>query len=98
LPSATATATHTPLPVNVVRGDIPAIQIYQSPGGPAIGVLWTNQPLVELHQQQVYNNLVWVQVMDADGRVGWIPAIYLATFTPSPTATASRVPSLTPTP
>ncbi|HMN63345.1 MAG TPA: hypothetical protein PJ988_23455, partial [Anaerolinea sp.] len=98
LPSATPSATATPLPASVIQGRLPVMQLYQFPGGPAIGVLRPFQALVVLHQQQIYQGLVWVQVVDVEGRQGWIPEIYLATLTPSPTATASRTPTLMPSP
>ena len=97
LPTDTSTPTRTPQPVSAIQDRLPAMQIYQSPGGPAIGILRSSQPITLLQQQQIFDGLVWVLVIDADGRQGWIPEIYLATLTPSPTPTASRTPSPTPT-
>lgn len=61
--------------------------IYQSPGGPAIGSLRPRQVLKKLYREQVYQGLVWVEVMDADGRIGWIPALYASIILPTSTAT-----------
>jgi hypothetical protein len=40
----------------------------------------------------VYNGLVWWKVMDADGRIGWLPQISLAVVTYTPTKTATPTP------
>jgi len=53
--------------------------------------------LTVLQQQQIYQGLVWVQVIDTEGRQGWIPQIYLVTLTPSPTSTVPPTPVLSPT-
>jgi len=94
-PTATPTATPTPMPtptntptpalVQVVYAALPRMQLYQSPGGPVIGQVRTGQGLTLLYGRQAYNGLVWVEVMDSDGRVGWIPEIFLMIVT----ATAS---------
>ena len=36
---------------------------------------------------KVVNRLIWVEVLDSDGRIGWIPAIYLTIITPTSTKT-----------
>ena len=65
---------------------MPALQLYQSPGGPVIGQLLPGQSLTVLYGRREYNGLVWVEVMDSDGRIGWIPEVYLkqVTLTPTP--------------
>ncbi|MEA4909362.1 MAG: DUF389 domain-containing protein [Chloroflexi bacterium] len=113
LPTATATAspTATPAQAQIVVPALPAIQIYQSPGGPVIGALRSRQEVRVLYGETTYQGLVWVEIIDGDGRIGWIPEIYLhpvtltptrtlpATRTPSPTATAlTAQPSLSPSP
>ena len=42
------------------------------------------------------DGLVWVEVQDEEGRVGWIPQIYVLQITLTPTNTA--IPSETPVP
>jgi hypothetical protein len=63
------------------------MNIYQTPGGPVIGVLRPRQTLTKLYREQVYQGLVWVEIMDADGRIGWIPALYAKILLPTNTAT-----------
>ena len=85
-PTMTSTPTLTPTPAmaEVVRTVLPILQLYQSPRGPVIGQLLPGQSLTVLYDRQVYNGLVWLEVMDGDGRVGWIPEIYLKQVTPTP--------------
>ncbi len=89
-PSPTATATATPTPAGgiVTTPILPVLQLYQSPGGPVIGTLNPDDPLTLLYGRQVYGGLLWVEVRDQEGRVGWLPEIYvrlmLPTLTPMP--------------
>ena len=91
LPTATATATATPtLTPTAARAQmqvtgIPAMQLYQTPGGPVIGTIRSGQWLLILYRTQVFESLVWVEVQDEQGRVGWVPEIYIKQ--PTPTAT-----------
>jgi len=61
--------------------------LYQSPGGPEIGVIKQGQGLTLLYGKKDYEGLVWVEVMDAEGRIGWLPEIYLKVVTATPEAT-----------
>ncbi len=67
------------------------MRIYQYPGGPVIGLLAQNQLLTIMPQEVIYGNLVWVQVVDSDGREGWVPKIFIHILTPtaSPSATVT---------
>lgn len=103
--TSTATATHTPtttptatvIPpsptprtVFVIQTGIPPFNnLYQEPGGPIIGELELDQPLLDLNESQIYEGLVWIYVEDAEGRRGWIPERYLQYRTPTliPSAT-----------
>lgn len=84
--TATATATSTPALVQALNTSLPMLQLYQSPNGPVIGQLHARQTLTLLYGRQVVDGLVWVEVMDSEGRIGWIPELYvsLITTTPSP--------------
>ncbi len=88
-PLSTSTPTQTPTPqeVSVVSTLLPPMNIYQSPGGPSIGVLRPRQILKKLYHEQVYQGMVWMEVMDAEGRIGWIPALYVRILLPTSTAT-----------
>lgn len=91
-PTHTPTATHTPTPylAGVRAVFFPGLKLRQSPGGPEIATLQPGEMLTVLYGEAVLDGLVWVEVMDSAGRIGWVPQIYLFTPTPSP--------SLTPTP
>lgn len=89
LPTATATTTKTPTATSTavfaklkITG-IPPMQLYQSPGGPVIATLRSGQWLTILYKSQVYSGIVWVEVEDTDGRVGWVPDIYIQKETPT---------------
>jgi uncharacterized hydrophobic protein (TIGR00271 family) len=86
-PSPTAIPpTATPQPVIVISADIPNNgNLYQNPGGPIIGQLRDEQMLYDLHESMVFEGLVWTKVMDEDGRIGWLPQIYLLPTTPTST-------------
>jgi len=92
IPTATATltvtpsSTPTPALVKVFNTNIPPLRLYQTPGGPVIGQIRSGQILTLLYGRQEVGGLIWVEVMDDDGRVGWMPEAYLQliTATPSP--------------
>jgi hypothetical protein len=71
---------------------LPPLQLYQIPGGPVIGTIRLNQPLEIFDQRQVYKGLTWIYIADADGRLGWIPEVYLQVYTPTSTPTPSTTP------
>jgi uncharacterized hydrophobic protein (TIGR00271 family) len=91
LPTDTATplptATWTPTTYPGFAGQIyfPGLKLRQSPGGPVIATLREGDPLIVLYGQEIANGLIWIEVQDASGRIGWIPQIYV--LTPTPTAT-----------
>ncbi len=52
-----------------------------------IGTLEEGQPITVLYGRELFEAMVWVEVMDTEGRIGWIPEIYLVRETPTPTVT-----------
>lgn len=105
----TATATYTPSPTlvpptptatpqlaQIPRNASKTLDLVQQPGGPSIGKIRPGDFVTVLYDSKIFDGLVWWEVMDADGRIGWLPQIDLTvvTLTPTPTAT----PSATPTP
>lgn len=97
--TATPTATSTPYPAYLSGFALPpGSRLRQYPNGPVIGTLYEGDPLTVLYGQEIVNGLVWIEVMDKEGRVGWIPQIYVLTLVPSPTSTASMTPAATATP
>jgi uncharacterized hydrophobic protein (TIGR00271 family) len=83
--TVTPSTTPTPGLVQVVNTAIPQLRIYQSPGGPIIGQIRAGQVLTLLYGRQEFGGLIWVEVMDEEGRIGWIPEIYLIQIAPTPT-------------
>lgn len=86
-PSQTPTMTLTPAQAVIMGTALPQMLIYQSPGGPVIGTLRNGQMLTVLYRTEFLNGLMWVEVMDAEGRLGWVPEVYLRTVTPTRTNT-----------
>ncbi len=99
-PTLTPTPTFTPTPAlaQARNAYLPGLRLRQSPGGPVIATLRDGEQLEVLYGMQVIDGLVWVEVRDPEGRVGWIPALYLQTITPTPTHTPTPTATSTPTP
>ena len=93
--SATPTGTPTPMQAQAVNASLPSLRLLQSPGGPAIGpLLGRGARLTILYGYQIVNGIAWVEVQDEQGRVGWVPQVYLQVVTP----TITRTPTVTRTP
>lgn len=94
-PSATPTSTPAPAGARIQRVSAPSLDLLQFPGGPIIATLRNNQALTVLHETDTYGGYVWIKVRDEDGRIGWVPEIFIFLYTPTPTATATRTPTAT---
>ncbi len=95
--SPTATPTRTPVPptftatpalARIANTSGRILDLVQTPGGPSIGKLRSGDYITVLYGSEVLDGLVWLQVMDKDGRIGWIPQINLSVVTLTPTVTA----------
>lgn len=95
-PTATPTETATPYTGQAVNVDFPGLRLRQWPDGPVIATLRQGEPLTVLYGTEIVNGLVWIEVRDDEGRVGWIPLIYVQTPTPTASATPTRTPSPSP--
>ena len=96
-PTSTAippTPTATPQLAQIPPKAISTLELIQQPGGPSIGHIRPGDFVTVLYETQVYDGLVWWQVMDVDGRIGWLPQVDMLVVTYTPTAT----PTTTPTP
>lgn len=92
-PSATPippSATATPAAARVTNTNGRILDLVQSPGGPSIGRLREGDILTVLYASEVMDGLVWLQVVDKDGRIGWIPQIHLAVVTLTPSVTPTQ--------
>jgi len=96
VPTATFTLTHTPTPAlaKAWTTGFPILRLYQTPGGPEIARIRQGDRLTVLYGREIFESLVWVEVLDLDGRIGWIPETYIIIITSTPTPTLQ--PSLTP--
>jgi uncharacterized hydrophobic protein (TIGR00271 family) len=83
-PTATLTSTSTPALVQVLSSNLPRLQIYRYPGGPVLKQIRWKQTLTLLYGKQEFGGLIWVEVMESEGLVGWIPELYLNIVTPTP--------------
>jgi len=86
-PTATSTTVPpTPTPRTALVStslSSPTTNLYQEPGGPEIGQLRNNDVILDLNETRIYDGLVWVHVMDEDGRIGWFPQIFMLYPTPT---------------
>ena len=92
----TSTPTNTPTPyiAQVYNTLLPGLYLRQSPAGPEIGRISNLALLTVLYGYEIVDGIAWIEVMDEDGRIGWIPQVYLSTLTP----TFTNTPTLTVTP
>jgi hypothetical protein len=70
------------------------LRLRQYPEGPIIGTMRERDPLIVLYGIETVNGLVWLEVQDKEGRIGWVPQMFTAivTITPTPSITPSRTP------
>jgi uncharacterized hydrophobic protein (TIGR00271 family) len=81
------TPTATPQLAHIPRNSGRTLDLVQQPGGPSIGKIRPGDFVTVLYDSKIYDGLVWWEVMDADGRIGWLPQIDLAVVTLTSTAT-----------
>ncbi|MEA4812560.1 MAG: DUF389 domain-containing protein [Anaerolineaceae bacterium] len=73
----TETLTPTPAAAIVQKLEIPSLLLYQTPNGPVIGYLRIGESIKVLTGVEWVKEIKWVEVMDKDGRRGWVPVYYL---------------------
>jgi uncharacterized hydrophobic protein (TIGR00271 family) len=96
--TATPTQTSTPALAKAISTGMPGLRLRQSPGGPEIAIIRNYQPLTVLYGYEIVDGLVWIEVEDSEGRIGWIPQIYLLEITLTPTDTPTPTQTGIPTP
>jgi len=94
----TPTNTTTPFPAQVQNTQLPGLFLRQSPAGPEISRIRNLQELIVLYGHEIVAGIVWIEVMDEEGRIGWVPQVYLATITPTATGTPTQTATLTASP
>jgi len=103
----TPTRTSTPIPPTAtttpstarIRNTQPlgwAVDLRQTPDGPSITRLREGSYVTVLYGYELLDGLVWLEVMDGEGRIGWLPQIYLSVVTQTPTTTPSGTASPNP--
>jgi len=90
-PTPLPTETNTPTPYTGYTTGVlfPGLRLRQSPNGPIIATLLQNEQLLILYGIETAGGLVWIEVQDSSGRIGWIPQIYILTPTATKTATTT---------
>jgi len=88
-PKDTATPTPTPSLARVWNTGGRGVKLRQSPAGPVIGTLQEGSYVQVLYGSEVADGLVWLEVMDSEGRRGWMPQVYLTVVTLTPTTTGT---------
>lgn len=104
-PTATATPTATPTftPTFTATPSIALLDrpygagayLREFPGGPEIAFLPRGSRITVLYGEQILDGWVWIEVLDQEGRHGWLPQFYTSLITLTPTKTP---PALTPSP
>jgi len=105
LPSATPTftPTYTPTPTpktarveNIFTNYEQCLELHQRAGysSPIIGRVSNGDLVTVLYEERTRAGLVWVEIVDEEERVGWLPETCMQTITLTPTKT----PTITTTP
>ncbi len=97
LPTLTPTNTPTLSSGKVKRYILPEMKMYQVPNGPVIGIIHSGDEIILMDRSQTRNGLVWIEIQDKDGRIGWIPEVYVSVIhkTPGLTVTSTATPAKT---
>ncbi|NLF50877.1 MAG: DUF389 domain-containing protein [Leptolinea sp.] len=88
-PTKTSTNTPTLSSGKVKRFLLPEMKMYQVPNGPVIGIIHSGDEVTLLDHTQTQNGLVWIEIKDKDGRIGWIPEVYVSVVHQTPVMTVT---------
>jgi uncharacterized hydrophobic protein (TIGR00271 family) len=81
-PTPQPTYTGTPVQASASNMYLSGIYLRLFPGGPEVGFLEKDSIVSILYGYEIFEGWVWVDVIDEEGRIGWVPLYYLATATP----------------
>ncbi|OQX64616.1 MAG: hypothetical protein B5M51_03190 [Anaerolinea sp. 4484_236] len=90
LPTSTATPTpSTARIVNPFTNYTQCLEMRQTPGydQPSIGRLGNRNYVTVQYGHEIVGGLIWLEIEDGDGRIGWVPQVCLTTVTLTPTQT-----------
>lgn len=96
-PTSTHTVTRTPALARIANTMWRGVRLRQSPEGPIIGTLREGDTVTVLYGYEISNGMVWIEVMDIEGRLGWLPQTYTGTITLTPTASTTPTSTSLPT-
>jgi hypothetical protein len=90
-PTATLTPSVTPTPASarIANTQGLGLRLRQSPNGPIIGTLRQGEQVTVLYGYEIVNGMVWVEIIDEEGRQGWVPEMYLIIHLPTDTPSAT---------
>ena len=100
-PLPTATSTPTPSTARIANLFVDytrCLQLHQNAGydSPVIGQLRNNNFIAVQYGVETINGLIWLEIKDSDGRMGWLPQVcmQIVTLTPTktPRTTATAIP------
>jgi uncharacterized hydrophobic protein (TIGR00271 family) len=79
-PTFTPTLTFTPTPVMAAIAHTGGAGVFMRdvPGGKVLAVLSETAPVQILYRRETVNDVEWVEIRDALGRVGWVAARFVA--------------------
>lgn len=83
--TSTPTATQTLSSGRIGKTVFPEMKIYQVPNGPVIGTLRSKDVVTLMDRKTIDKGLVWVEIQDSEGRIGWIPELYITIIESTPT-------------
>jgi len=95
-PISTPTITPTPELARVANTLGRGLRLRQSPEGPIIGTLREGDMITVMYGYEIVNGMVWIEVVDPDGRLGWVPQTYTSVVTLTPTASPTATETLSP--
>lgn len=86
--TATSTPSSTPTPslLVIANTDGLGLNLRADPFGAVIAKLAEGEQVTMLYGQAIQDGLVWVEVRDGEGRIGWIPLFYSNVITLTPTS------------
>lgn len=98
--SLTPTESPTPTPARLIleAAAAPGLVLRDAPFGDVVAQLWFNTEVVLLPGRLIDGGLVWINVMDPRGQIGWIPESFARVITLTPTPSATPTPTATASP
>jgi uncharacterized hydrophobic protein (TIGR00271 family) len=97
-PTVLPTSTPTPAVLAIANTDGQGLVLRSGPFGAVITRLSARTRLTQLYGYQIEGGLVWIEVMDPEGRTGWVPQYYTEVITLTPTTTPRTTATPTPIP